>query len=149
MDPDAPAVVVVETPPSEQQEVATAEAAVEIAQIAAERDIAIAEINAETTATIVEAGAEQDDEDIEWLRGELADLRGQCETLRAELSNTQAMLTETNLRLDQMTETMAAQAAALTLLSPPQPSEPEPGPEPPAEPPAPEQSGTLRKRRWM
>lgn len=118
MDPDV--VVVAEAPSSEQLEMATdaqtaaAEAAVEIAQIAADRDVAIAEINAETTETVVEAQT-ADDEDVAWLRAELDGLRTSYETNAARLSDAE-------MQIANLTETVTAQAVALSLLTPPQPS---------------------------
>ena len=148
-----PSVVVEQTPPPESVE-AAGEAAVAIAEIQADRDIEIAQINADTTEAVIEAAAEAEDEDIAWLKAELADLRARCETSEAASSNALAMVGEVRQEVASLTETVATQAAALILLSPPPPSEPPPpeGGEPPPEPPAPppeEGGNTIRKRRWM
>jgi hypothetical protein len=146
-----PSVVVEQTPPPESVE-AAGEAAVAIAEIQANRDVEIAQINADTTEHVIEAEAASDDEDIQWLRGELADLRGLCEMNAGALSALQQSNETLNQQVASLTETVATQAAALILLTPPQPS-PEPGPEPegaPAPPaPPPEEGGTIRKKRWM
>ena len=152
---DEPAVVVVETPPSEQMEVAqgeiVAEAAVEIAQIAADRDVEIATINADSTAAVVEAQTEiavaETERHEEW--------RTAHETHAAILSEMQARQMEHETQISNLTETVTMQAAALAALTPIPPSPPaeEPASEDPA---APEEAGheteaeTRRRRRvWM
>lgn len=73
--------VVVASPAGEGGEVtaaapeAVADGAVEIAQIDADRSVAVATIHAETDVALAEIAAENDEEDIAWLRGELASLR--------------------------------------------------------------------------
>jgi hypothetical protein len=91
------------------------DAAVAVAHVQADRDVAIAEINAETTALVVAAADAETQEDVEWLRGELDGLQNSLATQGGELSS-----------LRQMVETLASQiaetAAAMVLLTPPQPS---------------------------
>ena len=146
-----PAVVVVETPPSEHMEVAQSEAAVEIAQIAAARDVEIASINAESTAEVVAAQTE-----VEIARQEsVEEWRTNYAMLQDTLSEERAARVAMEAQIASLTETATAQAAAIASLTPPRPLEPEPGPEeqPPESPPAGQREaepGTGRRKRvWM
>lgn len=103
--------------------VAAGEAAVAVAEIQADRDVAIAEIHAETNVAAIEAEADADDEDVVWLRNELAGLRGQCETNAGELSVLRDAFQSLETQMASLTETVVAQAAILSLLNPPPPSE--------------------------
>jgi hypothetical protein len=153
--------VIVEAP----DDPAVSEAAVAVAEIQAERDVAIAEIQAEVASEAIEAQS-NDEADIAWLRGELDGLRARCEMNEGALSAGDATMAAMLERLTMLEEQLISQAAILTLLTPPLPSEPEtepgteaepkseaegaPGdqePVPEAAPPAKNQA--VRKRRWM
>ena len=118
---DAPAVVVVtgegatvESGGSGEVEAAgeVADAAVQIAQIQADRDVALAVIEGENSERREEAFAENFNED---LRAENARLRGE---------------------LDECRNTITTLETTVAALTPPPPSEPEPPPSPPENPPA-------------
>jgi hypothetical protein len=115
-----PAAVVVETPQAATVE-AAADAAVQVAQIQADRDVAIAEVVAETdqaaTAARVEIAAveaEQEDEDVAWLRGELSGLRVRCETAEAGLSGVMQQQNEMQAQLTTLAAMMTAYVETLT-----------------------------------
>lgn len=103
-----------------------ADAAVEVAQIQADRDVSIAEINAATTETIIQAQADEDDL---WLRNELG-------TLSERLAATESLAATQSLEIAAMSGQIADMAATiLVLTTPPSSSEtvPETGPETGAE----------------
>lgn len=106
-----------ETPPPVVTE-AVAEAAVEIAQIEADRDIALATIHTESneaqTDAVLEQSAAETDEDVAWLKAELAYLRTQCETNGADLLSER----EARTLLQQQMTIQGEQIAALLLLTP-------------------------------
>lgn len=125
-------------------QIATADAAVEIAAIEAQRDVAIAEIQAETS------------EDEAWLRNELAEFRARSDA-HAQTLETMAV------RLESMEARMSE---LMTSLIPPPPSmEPEPQPETAAQNPSENlesgaadgrkesrevaQESRVRRRRWL
>lgn len=112
MDPEALAVVVDAT--TAPAAVATADAAVEIAAIEADRDVTIATVNAETAIAVTEAAATED-EDMVWLNGELSGLSARLATLEGALSNQEATITTL---LAQVAE-MGAMVTALSLIQPP------------------------------
>lgn len=104
-----------------------ADAAVEVAQIQADRDVSIAEINAATTETIIQAQADEDDL---WLRNELG-------TLSERLAATESLAATQSLEIAAMSGQIADMAATiLVLTTPPSSSEtvPETGPETGASP---------------
>jgi hypothetical protein len=104
----APAVVVAEAAPAEQAET-VAEAAVEIAHVEAERDVQLAEISAGAATEIAATEAEHD-EDVEWLRSELAGLHTRCATAEAASSALESRLTEMENRQTSMQEQLTALA---------------------------------------
>jgi outer membrane murein-binding lipoprotein Lpp len=151
--------VVAASTPSEPAPEVVANAAVEIAGIAADRDVAIAEIQAETRAKMSDAVDELEDDvdeledDVEWLRSELAALRAACEANQAEGTSLRLMVQE-------MASQWADMQAMMLSLIPPSPSEQEnPNPLPPdvadglRENPAPESppssAGMGRRRRVL
>ena len=127
-----PVLVVAETPPPQPAApLVDGQTIIAVAEIEAQRDIAIAEQHTEQTQIIADA-SETDDEDVVWLRGELADLRAQCETNAGELSNQRAAM----LSMQEVIQTIADQVTVLTaaavLNNPQDPSTPEPDlPNPP------------------
>lgn len=166
MDP-----VIVATP-----EAPASQADVDIATIEAARDIELATINAESNETqteaVLDAQANAEDEDLIWLRGELATLQERCETNAAELLNQRgemiSLRTEHNSMLERLTQAEATQAGLLLLTPPPnseqgqQPPETEsggedgprenPGEQPPPADPAeetPPAPANRRKRRFL
>lgn len=152
------------TPPPVTAE--AADAAVEIARIEAERDVELATIHTESneaqTEAVLEAQAEAEDEDVTWLRGELALLQGRCEMNEVALSN----LTGEVEMLRQTQATQTDQIAALLLLTQPPNSEGTPPPDQETPPPdgeagprespaadpaeeAPPPPANVRKRRFL
>jgi hypothetical protein len=117
----APAVVVAEPPPEEPAVIAAGEAAVKIAEIEAERDVKLAEISAEAAGEANAEAVEEFEEDVEWLRTELAGLRTLCETQRDGLSSAMLMLTAIQ---DQLRETQAALESHMNQSTPPAHSPP-------------------------
>lgn len=110
-----------------------AEAAVEIARVQAERDVAVAEVHAATEVAIQEAITERaeltEEQEVEWLRDELAGLRQRCETNEAALSEHRA----TMLVMQEQHQQMIAQLAEITaVLTAPTEQSP-PTPEPPSD----------------
>lgn len=98
---------------------AAGEAAVEIAQINADRDVAIAaeqtaqtEAVASTTVAVAEIEADAEDEDVAWLRNELGGLRAQCETARDGLSVLRELVTAQGLQIAEMAGLLAGLTAA-------------------------------------
>ena len=69
-----------------------ADAAVEVAQIQADRDVAIAETHAEVAAAAIEAEADEDDEEWETLLQNIEALRTEHSALLASVSSIQARL---------------------------------------------------------
>lgn len=120
--PDDVPVVVVETPPSQPAIAATADAAVEIAQIEADRDVQLAETHGETATTVAEIQADTD-EDLVWLRGELAGLRASCEMNAAALSESEIRRVEMTTALDSLRADLTALALIVQPIQSP-PSEP-------------------------
>jgi hypothetical protein len=121
------------------------EAAVDIAEIEAERDVAIAEVQAETAETAIEAQAEQTEVMDAW--------RSELETQRAALSACENRLMAMEQQIASLTETATAQASAIMLLTPVTPSEgeapPEENPDGPRENGADRETAARRKRVWM
>jgi hypothetical protein len=153
------------TPAAEQAAPAEmADAAVAIAEIQADRDVAIAEIQAETTETAIEADAAANDEDVEWLRAELAGLHQRCATQEAALSSLETTLVALSAQVGEMASGLAILLASQM---PPTLSEPptaEPEPTPPeqalaseaagsrasdAEPETPASEAARRRMRWL
>lgn len=124
-----PAVVVADASPPIAAVEATADAAVEVAQIQADRDVAIAETSAETAVELATISADQEDEDVTWLKGELDSLRARCETQEGNLSSVTQALTETQVQVSSLAEMLTLH---LNTLTPPAHSPPaaEPIPEP-------------------
>ena len=150
-------VVVAEAPSPEEMET-VADAAVEIAEVNAERDVALAELSADTTVAVAEIEA-VDDEELAWLRNELNNLSTACVTNADTLSALTTRCEALEQQNQQMMETLTAQAAILTLLNPPPPLE-EPRADQTEEQNAdadalavPETAATgdrtVRKRRWL
>lgn len=113
------------------------EAAVQIAQIEAERDITIAAIQADVTTTAIEAEAEEQDES-EWRQ------------------NIENRLAETNSRLEQVTEMLStlgrSEQAEANLPENPEPASADPtpvNPEAEADQSAPEPPKRAKKSRWI
>jgi hypothetical protein len=117
------------TPPATE---ASASAAVEIATIEAERDIALATLNAESneaqTTAVLENAALSDEEDVEWLRAELAALRERCATNEGALSSLETTLVSLSAQVGEMAGGLASLMASLT---PPPPLETPPEEVPP------------------
>lgn len=142
-----------------------AAATVEVATIEAERDIALAQEVTKQVEIAADA-AVTDDEDMIWLRGELADLRARCETNAADLLQNQAAMQAMSEQNQQMAEQIAVLTAAAVIQREQNPSTPEPGSEPPnppeggegapggqgqvQEPPQnPEPPARRRERKWL
>lgn len=161
-----PAVIVVSDDVS--SEVATAEApadaaaAVEIAQIEADRDVAVAEIGAGVAEAAIEAAAEAEDQEAEeWLQGELAGLRSECANLAERLAALETGFLATQEWIAVQTALTASQTPQLPLETQEPTTEPTLPQEAPAEeipsegapdpaaaespPPAPKH----QKRRWL
>lgn len=123
------AVVVAEVAPQ-----VAATAAVEIAQINADRDVAIAaEQTAQAAAhtgaivAVAEVEAETDDEEVIWLKAELASLRVQCETNAGALSALQQVTQAQGQQIAELTGLLSSLTAPLIppqLSANPNPAEP-------------------------
>lgn len=121
---DAP-VVVVASPDAATTAAAgetASAAAVEIATIEAERDVAIETIAAETARIGIEAASAEHEDDVEWLRGELAALHEQS---AANASNVMALGTQLETVAGQVTE-LANGLSILASSTPQTPLEPVP-----------------------
>jgi chromosome segregation ATPase len=94
---------------------ANAEAAVAIAEVEAETTVAVAEIAAETRIAEVEAATAADDEDVQWLRAELATLREQCATNAGALSSLEVSLVALSAQMGELTAAMATLSTQATL----------------------------------
>lgn len=105
------------------------ETVVKVAEIEAARDVAIAKENTAQTEVLADAQTEiaqtQDDEDVAWLRAELADLRGLCGTNGEELSALRATVLTMQEQMQQMADQLLLLTAAATL-PPKEPPTPEP-----------------------
>lgn len=99
-DDGAPSPVTEQAVPAEM-----AGAAVAVAEIQADRDVAIAEIQAETTVAVIEAGT--DDEDVQWLRDELATLQARCATLEGASSSQEAAIVALSAQVGEMASGLA------------------------------------------
>jgi hypothetical protein len=117
--PDAP-VVVVGSPDATTTAAAeaTASAAVEIAQIEADRAVAIETIAAETARIGIEASTAENEDDVAWLRAELASLRGQCEMNAAGLSSLEAAQVALSAQVGEMASGLTMLVASSTPLPP-------------------------------
>jgi len=162
LDPDV--LVVAETLPPQQTE-PLAEAAVEVAQIEANRDIAIAQQHTEQTRIVAEANDAETEEDIAWLRAELDARRAHCERNENEIQNLRAALLTTQDQVTQLAEQMAMLTGLVMADKPPPPQstpEPSPNPNPPdadqdgqgktgeqSPPENPSQESGRRKRKWL
>ena len=145
-----PAVVVVETPPSEHMEAARSAAAAEVAEIEAEARVEIAAIEAETQVAAIEAQAEIAVAQVE----SVEEWRTNYAMLQDTLSEERAARVAMEAQIASLTETATAQAAAIASLTPLPPSEAEPAPEEqPPESPAGQREAepetARRKRVWM
>ena len=144
--------VVVAAPQETEQVEAVADAAVEVAAIEAEARVEIAAIEAKTQVAAIEAQADlvvaQEESAEEWRR--------LYETLAAGLQDARQMTMAQAAQIEQLTETLTAQAAAIALLTPPPLLEPQEMPPATGEA-APEDHAPAsetdnpsgRKRRWM
>ena len=153
MDGAQPAVVVAEASPSEQAVETATDAAVEIATVQADRDVAIAETQAEAAVEIATVNADADDEDVAWLRAELATLRQLCETNMAASSSAMEALRETQSQLASLAAMMTEHTNTLSppAHSPPatEPSEPDADVENPVAEPPTETIPPQRRKRWL
>lgn len=119
---DEPSAVVVAQPaPSPAAVTEAAAAAVEVAEIQAQRDVAVAEITAGRDVAIAEAAAEETDEDIEWLRTELSGLRGLHEANRQALADLAQVVTASQEQIAGLTSLLETH---MNMLSPPAHSAP-------------------------
>lgn len=114
-------------------QIAPGAAAVEIAQINADRDVAIATeettrqaAQTEAMVTVAEVEAETDDEDVQWLKAELASLRAQCETHAGSLSAQAEVIQAQGAQIAELTGLVAALTSQLNPppLSPAEPETP-------------------------
>lgn len=150
---------VVVAPPQETEQVeAVADATVEVAEIQADRDVQIAEIQAEVITAEIEARTDID----QVVEARTDEWRRLYETLGGELSDARQQITTMQTQIDQLMETITAQAVAIAALTPPpvpedQSNREPPSPEPPERVDAPEDqrhvsetdSPSIRKRKWM
>lgn len=114
MDPAAETVVAIEPPPAAAAVSEAADAAVEIAQIEADRDVAIAELNAGMVEAAADAAADDFQDDVQWLKATLEDLRAQCAAQAASSSALEVLTVELSNRLSAM-ETQLTTLAAVTI----------------------------------
>jgi hypothetical protein len=127
------------------------EAAVEIAEIQADRDVQLAEIASDTATDLAEIQTDQAQEDLEWLASRLDASEA---LLASRLAALETMLTT---MLDQHQQMMMMLTSLLTLIPPspqaeveviPEATPPDQASNPPAENVA-DRRAALRKRAWL
>jgi len=114
MADDDTVVVVAEAAPPQPAVEASADAAVEIARIEADAAVDMNAANNDAAVAIADTVA-ADDEDVAWLKSELAGLLARCETNAADLSALQVQMVAMAGQLDLMRSDLTAMA----LITPP------------------------------